>query len=193
MSTPRPRIRTASHRADAPIAGSASCTCGSAPGARSRRCCTASPGLVMNHRFGEGAWPQGDSVEAGRMVLAVPLCCTNVTRGVVFVAAARRMDSTRRSSARELRVTRNSASGICRVATHACRGRWNTSPGRLRAREVKQHPPKPACHRQRACTRASAEAWRGRCSPTASPSACCCSECPGCGCGRADAGETVGV
>lgn len=29
-------------------------------------------GLVMNHRFGDTAWPQGDSHEAGRSTLAVP-------------------------------------------------------------------------------------------------------------------------
>jgi hypothetical protein len=29
-------------------------------------------GLVMNHRFGDGAWPQGDSKESGRVVLALP-------------------------------------------------------------------------------------------------------------------------
>ena len=29
-------------------------------------------GLVMNHRMGDNAWPQGDSVEAGRVVLDVP-------------------------------------------------------------------------------------------------------------------------
>lgn len=29
-------------------------------------------GLVMNHRFGDGAWPQGDSQEAGRTTLQVP-------------------------------------------------------------------------------------------------------------------------
>ena len=29
-------------------------------------------GLVMNHRFGEGAWPQGDTAETGRMELQVP-------------------------------------------------------------------------------------------------------------------------
>ena len=29
-------------------------------------------GLVMNHRFGDGAWPQGDSTESGRVVLQVP-------------------------------------------------------------------------------------------------------------------------
>jgi hypothetical protein len=29
-------------------------------------------GLVMNHRTGENAWPQGDSIEAGRAVLDVP-------------------------------------------------------------------------------------------------------------------------
>ena len=29
-------------------------------------------GLVMNHRFGDGAWPQGDSAELGRVVLSVP-------------------------------------------------------------------------------------------------------------------------
>jgi hypothetical protein len=30
-------------------------------------------GLVMNHRSGENPWPQGDSLEAGRATLAVPL------------------------------------------------------------------------------------------------------------------------
>jgi len=29
-------------------------------------------GLVMNHRFGANPWPQGDSAEAGRIVLEVP-------------------------------------------------------------------------------------------------------------------------
>lgn len=30
-------------------------------------------GLVMNHRFGDGAWPQGESSEHGRTTLRVPL------------------------------------------------------------------------------------------------------------------------
>lgn len=30
-------------------------------------------GLVMNHRFGEGAWPQGESAESGRLTLQVPV------------------------------------------------------------------------------------------------------------------------
>lgn len=29
-------------------------------------------GLVMNHRFGDSAWPQGDSAESGRVVLSIP-------------------------------------------------------------------------------------------------------------------------
>jgi hypothetical protein len=29
-------------------------------------------GLLMNHRFGDGAWPQGDSAESGRVLLQVP-------------------------------------------------------------------------------------------------------------------------
>lgn len=29
-------------------------------------------GLVMNHRFGDNPWPQGDSIEAGKRVLEVP-------------------------------------------------------------------------------------------------------------------------
>ncbi len=29
-------------------------------------------GLVMNHRFGDGAWPQGDSEDSGRVVLSLP-------------------------------------------------------------------------------------------------------------------------
>ena len=29
-------------------------------------------GLVMNHRFGDAAWPQGDSTDAGRSTLQVP-------------------------------------------------------------------------------------------------------------------------
>jgi uncharacterized protein len=30
-------------------------------------------GLVMNHRFGDNAWPQGDSTETGRVALQVPV------------------------------------------------------------------------------------------------------------------------
>lgn len=29
-------------------------------------------GLVMNHRFGDSAWPQGDSAETGRVTLQIP-------------------------------------------------------------------------------------------------------------------------
>lgn len=29
-------------------------------------------GLVMNHRFGDGAWPQGDSAQSGRLTLQIP-------------------------------------------------------------------------------------------------------------------------
>lgn len=29
-------------------------------------------GLVMNHRFGDGAWPQGESKETGRVLLQIP-------------------------------------------------------------------------------------------------------------------------
>ena len=29
-------------------------------------------GLVMNHRIGDGAWPQGDSTETARVTLAIP-------------------------------------------------------------------------------------------------------------------------
>ena len=29
-------------------------------------------GLVMNHRFGDNPWPQGESIDAGRVVLGVP-------------------------------------------------------------------------------------------------------------------------
>ena len=29
-------------------------------------------GLVMNHRFGDNPWPQGDSIENDKVVLAVP-------------------------------------------------------------------------------------------------------------------------
>ena len=29
-------------------------------------------GLVMNHRFGDGAWPQGDANDAGKTTLSIP-------------------------------------------------------------------------------------------------------------------------
>lgn len=29
-------------------------------------------GMVMNHRFGDGAWPQGDAEETGRVLLRIP-------------------------------------------------------------------------------------------------------------------------
>ena len=45
-------------------------------------------GLVMNHRFGDGAWPQGDSEEAGRMTLQIPAAArADAGRAVAVVAA----------------------------------------------------------------------------------------------------------
>ena len=43
-------------------------------------------GLVMNHRIGDGAWPQGDSTETARVTLAIPTEAQH-TRTPVPVAA----------------------------------------------------------------------------------------------------------
>ena len=40
-------------------------------------------GLVMNHRFGDGAWAQGDSAESGRLVLALPVAARQTPQALV--------------------------------------------------------------------------------------------------------------
>ncbi|MEJ7747263.1 MAG: hypothetical protein WKF61_11080 [Luteimonas sp.] len=39
-------------------------------------------GLVMNHRFGDDAWPQGDSAESGRVVLSIPAAARTIPEGL---------------------------------------------------------------------------------------------------------------
>lgn len=87
-------------------------------------------GLVMNHRMGEGAWPQGESIEAGRVVLEVP-------------AAAR-------ASAEDLSKWLRQAQGLDaqsirkgppRGAREGAPEQWNLSGGNARESWVLQYRP----------------------------------------------------
>ena len=53
-------------------------------------------GLVMNHRFGDGAWPQGESNETRARDAADPRRRAVVAGSLVVVAARRRRAWTRR-------------------------------------------------------------------------------------------------
>ena len=52
-------------------------------------------GLVMNHRFGDGAWPQGESSEAGRSSLQVPAEAQATAEQLsLWLLEARQLDAT---------------------------------------------------------------------------------------------------
>ncbi|MGV8944335.1 PepSY-associated TM helix domain-containing protein [Thermomonas sp.] len=52
-------------------------------------------GLVMNHRFGDGAWPQGESSEAGRSALQVPAEARATAEQLsLWLLEARQLDAT---------------------------------------------------------------------------------------------------
>jgi hypothetical protein len=83
-------------------------------------------GLVMNHRFGDGAWPRGESAETGRVLLEVPPSARETP--TALRAWLRTMH------ALETQVVRASPPGAVKpgapgVAGHAQPIRWNLSGG----------------------------------------------------------------
>ena len=129
-------------------------------------------GLVMNHRFGDGAWPQGESDESGARELQMPADAQTYAGSLVVVAAldagpGRAGDpqgSARgKSEGRRQGTRRQPAAEVDAVAAapRRMRGRWNTRPAsrtaqRQAARGTTRSP------RSRACTRTSAAASAGR-------------------------------
>jgi hypothetical protein len=51
-------------------------------------------GLVMNHRFGDGAWPQGDTTEVARTQLAIPVEARNTPEELsLWLRSHRQLDA----------------------------------------------------------------------------------------------------
>ena len=142
-------------------------------------------GLVMNHRFGDGAWPQGDSEESGPRDAAgagggagdAGSSCRLVARDPCLDAQVSARAATGRREARRAQRAAAARNGTFPAAPRRARGRWNTC--RATPPPKSSRAAHAARRRSTACTRASAAAGPGPCSPTASPSACCCSACPG--------------
>ncbi len=87
-------------------------------------------GLVMNHRFGESPWPQGDSIEAGRVVLKVPAQARASAEDLSkWLLQARGLDA---QSIRK---------GAPRGAPEGARGQWGLSGGNARESWALQYQP----------------------------------------------------
>ena len=151
----------------------------------------------MNHRFGDGAWPQGESEEIGREDTAVPATARATPEQLSLWlradAGAGRAGDPQGPAAAVAR--RRASAGGHAAEVDPQRRHGDARPGRWSTRRAAERPRSSATRirrwpRSTACTRASAAAGPGSCSPTASPSACCCSACPASGCGRADAARS---
>jgi uncharacterized protein len=84
-------------------------------------------GLVMNHRFGDGAWPQGDSEEAGRLVFEVPATARTTPEALsTWLASAHGLDT---------QVVRKGKPGEGRLGSGAVQQpeKWNLSGGTARS------------------------------------------------------------
>lgn len=87
-------------------------------------------GLVMNHRFGESPWPQGDSIEAGRVVLEVPAQARGSAEDLSkWLLQARGLDA---QSIRK---------GAPRGAPEGAPEHWSLSGGNARASWALQYQP----------------------------------------------------
>lgn len=87
-------------------------------------------GLVMNHRIGERPWPQGDSVETGRVELAVPAAARGSAEALsLWLRQAHALDAT---SIRK---------GAPRGAPEGAAERWMLSGGNARESWSLQYAP----------------------------------------------------
>ncbi|MCJ0825846.1 PepSY-associated TM helix domain-containing protein [Luteimonas sp. 50] len=87
-------------------------------------------GLVMNHRFGENPWPQGDSIDAGRVVLEIPAQARGSAEDLSkWLLQARGLDA---QSIRK---------GAPRGASEGAPGQWSLSGGNARASWALQYQP----------------------------------------------------
>ena len=147
-------------------------------------------GLVMNHRFGDGAWPQGENEETGRASASVPAEARATPEQLsLWLQADPGLDA---------QVIRKGPPGGARngrpsgpppkwtLSGGTAREAWSLeyTPGTESA-ELKRsaHSPLSAVNRLH---KGVGGGWPGSCLPTASPLACCCSECRASGCGCVD-------
>ncbi|MEO6366012.1 MAG: PepSY-associated TM helix domain-containing protein [Luteimonas sp.] len=84
-------------------------------------------GLVMNHRFGDGAWPQGDSADAGRVVLVVPAAARETPE-----ALTQWLRETHRLDTQVMRKAKPDGAKLGGVEV-AQPAKWNLSGGSARA------------------------------------------------------------
>ena len=87
-------------------------------------------GLVMNHRIGDNPWPQGESVEAGRVELAIP-----VPARASAEALSLWLRETQGLDAQSIR------KGAPRGAPEGAAERWSLSGGNARASWALQYEP----------------------------------------------------
>ncbi len=85
-------------------------------------------GLVMNHRFGDAAWPQGESAETGRSALAIPVASrTSPETLSLWLRSEHALDA---------QVIRKGGpggpGGASRAGAPAPPGKWNLSGGTAR-------------------------------------------------------------
>jgi hypothetical protein len=84
-------------------------------------------GLVMNHRFGDDAWPQGTRADAGRLVIEVPASAAATPEALAaWLREARGLDT---------RTTRRSGPAEGRLAGRPVQEpeKWNLSGGGARS------------------------------------------------------------
>ena len=80
-------------------------------------------GLVMNHRFGDNAWPQGDTAESGRTLLEVPASARDTPRALrAWLQATQALDA---------QVVRTTAPGGAKAGGRdtAAPAKWTLSGG----------------------------------------------------------------
>ena len=87
-------------------------------------------GLVMNHRIGDNPWPQGESVEAGRVQLAIPEPARTSAEALSLW-----LHDTQGLDAQSIR------KGAPRGAPEGAAQRWNLSGGNARASWALQYEP----------------------------------------------------
>ena len=157
-------------------------------------------GLVMNHRFGDGAWPQGKSEEIARVTLQMPGRSADLAGSVVAVAASS-------TQGLDAQVIRKGPPGGGRG--EGAEGRRSEEARRAEVDALSGGTAKDAWSLEYTPGKPTAEVKHTRNDTLAAFNrlhkavgggigwthprrqlrhrACCCSACPASGCGRADA------
>jgi hypothetical protein len=87
-------------------------------------------GLVMNHRSGDHPWPQGDSIDTGRVVLQIPVQARSSAEALsVWLQRSQKLD------------VQSIRKGAPRGAPEDASEQWNLSGGNARESWVLQYAP----------------------------------------------------